>query len=73
MDPLSDPPTTRPVQTGREFTMEPYMSGQFVVIDDPDRHFGHSSVWTRTWTQCDGPEPLLTLQLSNAVEKIRSN
>jgi len=41
--------------------MEPYPSGQFGVIDDPDRLFGNGSVWTRAWTRSDGPEPLLTL------------
>ena len=61
MDPLCDPLTTRPIQTGWEFTMEPYPSGQFGFIDDPDRQFGNGSVWTRTRTQSDGPEPLLTL------------
>ena len=61
MDPLGDPLTTRPIQTGWEFTMEPYPSRQFKFIDDPDRQFGNGSVWTRTRTQSDGPEPLLTL------------
>jgi len=41
--------------------MSPYPSGQFRCIDDPDRQFGNGSVWTRTPTQGDGPEPLLTL------------
>jgi hypothetical protein len=41
--------------------MEPYLSGQFGFIDDPDRQFGNGSVWTRTRTRSDGPEPLLTL------------
>jgi hypothetical protein len=61
MDPLCDPLTTRPIQMGWEFTMEPYPSGQFGFIDDPDRQFGNGSVWTRTRTRSDGPEPLLTL------------
>ena len=61
MDPLGDPLTTRPIQTGWEFPMEPYPSGQFGFIDDPDRQFGIGSVWTRIRTQSDGPEPLLTL------------
>jgi len=43
--------------------MEPYPSGQFGFIDDPDRQFGNGSVWTRTRTQSDGPEPLLTLHI----------
>ena len=41
--------------------MEPYPSGQFGFIDDPDPQFGNGSVWTRTRTRSDGPEPLLTL------------
>ena len=61
MDPLGDPLTTRPIQTGWEFTMEPYPSVQFGFIDDPDRQFGNGSVCTRTRTRSDGPEPLLTL------------
>jgi hypothetical protein len=65
MDPLCDPLTTRPIQTGWEFTMEPYPSGQFGFIDDPDCQFGNGSVWTRTRTRSDGPEPLLTLNLSS--------
>jgi len=61
MDPLGDPLTTRPIQTGWEFTMEPYPSWQFGFIDHPDRQFGNGSVWTRTRTRNDGLEPLLTL------------
>ena len=41
--------------------MEPYPSGQFGFIDDPDCQFGNGSVWTRTRTRSDGPELLLTL------------
>ena len=61
MDPLGDPLTTRPIQTGWEFTMEPYPSVQFGIIDDQDRQFRSGSVWTRTLTRSDGPELLLTL------------
>jgi hypothetical protein len=61
MDPLCDPLTTRPIQMGWEFTMELYPSGQFGSIDNSDRQFGNRSVWTRTQTRSDGPEPLLTL------------
>jgi len=67
MDPLCDPLTTRPIQTGWEFTMELYPSGQFGFIDDPDRQFGNGSVWTRTRTWSDGPEPLLTLGWEDLV------
>jgi len=41
--------------------MEPYPSGQFGFMDDPDCQFGNGTVWTRTRTRSDGPEPLLTL------------
>jgi hypothetical protein len=43
--------------------MEPYPSGKFGFIDDPDRQFGNGSVWTRTPTESDGPEPLLILPM----------
>jgi len=61
MDPLCDPLTTRPIQTGLEFTMELYTSRQFGFIDDQNRQFGNGSVWTQNQTRSDGPEPLLTL------------
>jgi hypothetical protein len=63
MDPLGYPLTTRPIQTGWEFTMEPYPNGQFGFIDNQDRQFGNGSVWTRTWTRSDGPELLITLDV----------
>jgi len=61
MDPLGDPLTTRPIQTGWEFTMQPYPSRQFGFNDDSDRQFGNGLIWTRTRTRSDDPEPLLTL------------
>jgi len=61
MDPLGDPLTTRPIQTDWEYTMEPYPSGQFGLIDHQDRQFGNGSVWTRTRTRSDGLDPFLTL------------
>src|SRR5882757_9556180 len=67
MDPLCDPLTTRPIQTGWEFAMEPYRSGQFGFIDDPDRQFGNGSVWTRTRTRSDVLEPLLTLAATDWI------
>jgi hypothetical protein len=60
MDSLGDPLTTRQSQPGWEITMEPYLSGQYGFIDDPDRQFGNDSFWTLTRTQSDGPEPLAT-------------
>ena len=67
MDPLCDPLTTRPIQTGWEFAMEPYPSGQFGFIDNPDRQFGNISVSTRTRTLSDNPEPLLTLTSTSNI------
>jgi hypothetical protein len=61
IDPLGDPLTTRPIQTGWKYTLEPYPSRQFGIIDDPDRQFGNGSVWSQTQTRSDGLEPLLTL------------
>jgi hypothetical protein len=61
MNPLGESLTTRPIQTGWEFTVEKYLTGQFGFIYDRDLQFGNSSVWTRTWTRNDTPEPLLTL------------
>jgi len=61
MDPLGDPLTTCPIQTGWEFIMEPYPSGQFGLIYDPDRQFRNGSVWTWILTRSDSPELLLTL------------
>jgi len=60
MDPLCDPLTTRPIQTGWVFTMEQYPSGQFGFIDDPASQFGNALVWTRNRTRSDGLETLLT-------------
>jgi len=61
MDPLGIPLTTRPIQTGWEFTIELYPSRRFGFIDNLDLQLGSGSGWTRTQTQSDGPEPLLTL------------
>jgi len=69
MDPLGDPLTTCPIQTAWEFTMKPYPSGQFGFIDDPDRQYGNSLVWTQTRTRSDGPEPLLTLLMTSGTHQ----
>jgi len=63
MDLLGGPLTTRLIQTGCKFTIEPYPSGWFGCIHDLDRQFGNGSVWTLTWTQSDGPELLLILSV----------
>jgi len=60
MDLPGDQLTTRPIQMGWEFTINPYPSWRFGYIDNPDRQFGKGSVWTRTQTQRACPDPLLT-------------
>jgi hypothetical protein len=67
MEPLGDWRTTRPFQTDWELTIEPYPSGRYRCIDDQDCHFGTGSVWTRTRTQSDDPEPLLTVSQSRST------
>ena len=62
--------TTRPIWTGWEFIIEQYPSWQFRIIDNPDPRFGNGSVWTRTQTQSDGPELLLTLNPTKVVGHI---
>jgi len=61
MDPLGNPLTTCTIQMSWVFTTELYPSGQFGFIDDPDHQFGNGSVWTRTQTISEGPEPFLLL------------
>jgi len=70
MDPLGNLLTPRPIQTGWEFTIEPYPGGRFGYIDDLDSRFGNGSVCTRTRTQSDGPEMLLTLPMTIEVLKL---
>jgi len=65
MDPLGNLLTTRLILTGWECTMELYPSVEFGLIDDLDHQFANASVWTWTRTRSDGPEPLLTLQLTD--------
>jgi len=61
MDPLGDPLTTRQIQMGWGFTIEPYPGWRFGCIDNPDLEFVNGSVPTRTRSCSDGLEPLLTL------------
>ena len=63
MDPLGDPLTTLPIQTGWEICTEQYPNWQFGCIVNPDDQFGNGPVLTRTQTRRDSPEPLLTLDL----------
>jgi hypothetical protein len=62
-----DPLTARPIQTGWEFTMEPYRSGQFGCIGNLDTQFGNGLVWIWIRTRSDGPQPLLTLGRKRVV------
>ena len=55
MDPLYNPLGTRPIQMGREMSMDPYPNRQFGFIDDPDRQSGSGSVPTV-------PRPEVTVQ-----------
>jgi len=64
MDPLKIPLRTRPIQTGREMLIEPYPNWQCGFIDDPDHRSRTGSVPTRTRIRSDGPQPLLTLILT---------
>jgi len=64
MDVLGDPLTTHPNQTDSEITIELYPNWQFGCIDIPGSQFGNGSVSTRTPTQSDGPERLLTLVMN---------
>jgi hypothetical protein len=73
MDQLGDQLTTSPIQTGCEFPMEPYPSGQFGFIDNPDRQFGNGSVRTPIRTRNDGPEPMLTLTAADVEGTIQFN
>ena len=60
MDPLDNPLSTRPIQMGRDYSIDPYPNGQFGLIAKPDRQFGTGSVPTRTQTWSDGPQPSIT-------------
>jgi len=62
MDPLVDLQTTHPILTSWDFDIQPYPSWRFGFIDNPDCQFGDDSVCTRTWTQSDSPEQLLSWQ-----------
>jgi len=69
MDPLCDPLTTRPIQTGWEICIEPYPNRRFGCVDNPDRQSGNSSVLIWTRTRSDGPEPLRTQITGNRYQE----
>jgi hypothetical protein len=58
MDLLYNLLRTCPILRSREMSVEPYLNGQFGMIDDPDRQSGSGLVLTRTRTRSDGPDPL---------------
>jgi len=60
MDPLNNMLGSRPIQMGREMSIEPYPNWQFGFHDDPDRQSDCGSVLTRTRTRSDRLELLLT-------------
>jgi len=64
MDLLGNPLTTRPSQTARKYTVEPYPSWRVTYIHHRDCQFGNGLVSTRSRTRSDGPEPVLTIVIS---------
>jgi len=61
MAPQYNPLRSRPIQTGREMSMEPYPNRKFWFIDNPDHHSACGSVLTCNRTRSAGPDPLLSL------------
>jgi len=59
MDPLDNRLSTRPIQTGREFSKGPFPNGRIGFIDNLNNQFGARSVLTRIPTRRDGPELFL--------------
>jgi len=68
MDPLDNPLTTPPIQTGWEISIELYPNWLFRCIDEPDRRFSMCLVPTRSRTRSHGPELLATV----APSEVRS-
>jgi len=73
MNLLDNPLSTRPIQTDRVFSVEPYPNGRFGCIDNPVRQFGAGSVPSQTWTRNDGPELLLTQCPGNSTPRLFSS
>jgi hypothetical protein len=74
MDPLGDPLANRPIHMSWELSMELYLSCRFGLIDILNSQVTNCSVWGRTRTQSDSPEPLLTLiaiYIYSTVESIQ--
>jgi hypothetical protein len=65
MDSQGDLLTTHRIETDWGFTFEPYPSRRFGFIDSPANQFGNVLILARTRIWCDGPEPLLILDLYN--------
>lgn len=69
MDPLDNPLTTSPIQTGSEISIGLYPNQQFRSIDNPDRGLGTCLVPTWTRTRSAGPELLLTLNIEDCDKR----
>jgi len=67
MDPPDNPLSTRQIQTGSDFFVEPYPNGQFGSIHNLVRQFSAGSGPTQTQTRNGGPELLLTLSRRTEV------
>ena len=70
MDPLGNPLTTHPIQTGWEISIELCLNWRFRCIDNPDRQFVNGYVPTRTQTRSDDAEPFLTLPVEDGDSSI---
>jgi len=58
---------TCPILTGFEVCIEQYCIGLFRCINTPDCQFGDGSVLTRSCSQCNSPDQLLTLRIAHKV------
>lgn len=69
MDPPRDLLATHPIRTGCDISIELYPSWLSGHIDNLYHHFGNG--WILTWTQAwnYGPQPLLTLDITDAVQR----
>jgi len=64
MDSQDNPQMTHPIHAGWDIMIGLYLNQQFGSIGNPDRQYGGGSVPTRTRSQSDGPELLLSLPLT---------
>jgi len=73
MDTLYNPLRTRPIQTGREMSMELYPNRQLGFINNPDCQSRLGSVPTCTRTRSDVPDLLLTLTILDRTDATGSD